>query len=238
MTTKGTNDRHARPWAINIRAQGLINGTELTANGTGVIRKPGVYQAGLNFTAIPKAFHPSAIGTFVISVCCEAQASSRNGSSNLVSMGVENYTCRRIITIGDEQLLMSGEALYKEEVLDLSVSVSGDINLPDDLCGHSAYVAYREPAGGGSTIRSVGEGSLFRASGEEIPVRVDSEYSLEPDPLPNPLRGRDYRIVTEDGELIGLTYMCKIHSISDGANTLRSVDDMAPAEFTGTFPPL
>ena len=211
------------PWPINIRAQGSLNGTTFEVNGAGVIRTLGAYEAILNFSAMPPNFHPSALGTFVVSNCCGAGASTRNGGKNMSSMGVEEYEVHRRLEVAGGQIDMRGRAFYKAEALTLDIDIEGDAQLPDDLIGHSVYMK-RVYQDGPSTLLGVGNGSLFRSDGTDVPVEINTRYDVQPSPLANPLDGEEYRIATEDGKLSGLSYHLRIHSIFDGANSLSALD--------------
>jgi len=101
--------------------------------------------------------------------------------------GTESYEARRELMFGDDKIVLVGKATYGADALELEVDISGKISLPDDLCGHSVYLTRVGPAKGGGT-RTVGEGSLFRHSGEELKVRIASKQTLKPDPLPHPIR--------------------------------------------------
>lgn len=211
------------PWPINIKARGIINGTRFNVNGAGVIRTFGVYEAILNFDKIPPHFHPSAIGTFIVSDCCGAGASMRNGGLNMSTMGVEEYDIHRKLDVAGGEINLRGKAFYTPEALVLDIDIDGDANLPDDLISHSIYIK-RVYHDGPGIILGVGNGSLFRQDGSEVPVDINTRYLVQPNPLPNPMKDCEYRIATEDGLLFGLSYHLRIHSIFDGGNTMSMLE--------------
>ncbi|MFH6955088.1 hypothetical protein ACHSBP_18480 [Pseudoalteromonas sp. XMcav1-K] len=211
------------PWPINIKAQGNINNTDIIVNGAGVIRTLGVYESILNFNKIPPKFHPSAIATFIVSNCCGAGASTRNGGKNMTSMGVIEYEVERRLELAGGLINMHGKAYYTNEALVLDIDIEGNIDLPDDLIGHSVYLKKVYPSECKSKAFGVGEGSLFRANGEDVPLTINTKYNLTPSVLPNPLEAPEYRIATEDGVLNGNSYSLRIHSIFDGINTMEGV---------------
>ncbi|MCX2829737.1 hypothetical protein RGU76_28910 [Bacillus pseudomycoides] len=214
------------PWAINAKAEGEINGVNFKMNASGYIRTNGVYEANLNFDKLPPKFHPSAISSFIVSICCGAGASMRNNGVNMSTMGIKSYTVNRKLRLLGSTIIIEGTAELTLEALVLNVKVKGNVELPDDLSGHSIYLKRIEPIDGKSKIIGVGEGSLFRTNGEEISVQIDTEYTNISPPLSNLKRAitkPEFRIATEDGELYGLTYRTRIHSIFDGINSMESV---------------
>jgi hypothetical protein len=146
-------------------------------------------------------------------------------------MGVESYKVERILTIEDGQIKMEGKARYTPEALLLDIKIHGDVNLPDDLIGHSVYMKRVEPGIEDGQLIGIGEGSLFRSSGKDIPVKIETKYIVSPSPLPNPLTRTEFRIATEDGELRGLSYKLRIHSIFDGVNSMEKVATYQPMYF-------
>jgi len=129
------------------------------------------------------------------------------------------------LSFGEGKINLAGKALYAAEALGLEVDINGQVTLPDDLCGHSVYITRVEPDGSGRT-KSIGEGSLFRASGNELKVKIKSSQVLHPTPLPHPIRATEFRIATEDGELHGNSYRLTIHSIFDAHNSMSLVEKM------------
>ena len=211
------------PWPITVKAQGVINGEELRVSGAGVVRTLGVYDAILNFDRIPSNFHPSAIASAVVSNCCGAGASARNGGKNMTSMGVQRYAVHRILGFENGNVTMRGRALYSAEALILDIDVEGTVEMPDDLIGHSIYQKKVSPSECQTKVFGVGEGSVFRSNGGELPFTINTVYEIEPSPLPNPLTQDEFRIATEDGVLNGRSYALRIHSIFDGLNTMNKV---------------
>ncbi|WP_305928048.1 hypothetical protein [Bacillus mycoides] len=216
------------PWAINAKAEGEINGVRFTMNATGFIRTYGVYEATLNFDKLPPKFHPCAISSFIVSACCGAGASMRNKGVNMTTMGIESYKVVRKLRILDSVITIEGTANFTPEALVLNVKVKGDVDLPDDLSGHSIYLKRVEPIGNNSGLIGIGEGSLFRTNGEEISLQIDTEYvNIYPElrNLKYAITKPEFRIATEDGELYGLTYRTRIHSIFDGINSMENVQN-------------
>lgn len=213
------------PWPIQIKSKGRVNGLDFTINGTGVIRTFGVYDAILNFNRLPRGFHPAALGPIVVSNCCGAGASTRNGGLNMSTMGVEEYDVHRKLDIGDGKIEMKGKALYTPEALILDIDIDGDVELPADLTGHSIYVKKVYPSSDGE-ILGVGTASLFRSDGTEVGVAINTRYRVNPSPLPRPLKNPEYRIATADAELYGLSCSIRIHSIFDGINTMSQLEPL------------
>jgi hypothetical protein len=211
------------PWPLNVSARGTVNGTEFSISGAGVIRCVGVYHAILNFSRIPPRFHPSAISMFVISTCCEAGASARNGAKNMRVRGAKLYRAQRELTFDQGKITLEGTARYTDEALLLDVEVQGKVDLPDDLCGHSVYFQRVSPASDG-TLTARGDGSLYRKSGEEIRISISARQRFEP-ALSDPLTKSEFRVATEDGVLEGRSYRTTIHSIFDGANSMSLLGD-------------
>jgi hypothetical protein len=215
--------RESYPWPLNITGKGNVNGQSFTLNGAGVIRCAGVYHAALNFSAIPAGFHPSAISMFIVSTCCDAGASERNGARNLRMRGTEGYEAHRELTFGRDKIVLDGTADYRGPALLLEVNVTGTVSLPDDLCGHAVYITRVQPQDGGR-ILALGEGSLFRKSGEEVKIGISTLQTLRPNPLPTPLRSPEFRIATESGESFGNSYHLTIHSIYDAINSMTEAE--------------
>lgn len=214
------------PWNIDISVKGNINGAPFTVKGAGVIRTYGVYDAILNFDRMPPHFHPSAIASFSVSNCCGAGASMRNGGLNMSAMGVEEYEVHRRLRLLGGEINFKGQARYTPDALVLDIAVDGDAQLPDDLIAHSTYfkrVYQTSP----DVILGVGEGSLYRADGSDLPIQIDTRYKVKPAPLPNPMKVVEYRVATEDGVLFGRSYSLRIHSVFDGANTGAKLDSLA-----------
>ncbi|MDO3401920.1 hypothetical protein QWI29_17910 [Mycolicibacterium neoaurum] len=211
------------PWPINVKSGGTINGTSFRIHGAGVIRTYGVYDAILNFDTMPAHFHPSSIGAFVVSNSCGAGASMRNGGINMSAMGVEEYEVHRVLTLGGGELHLQGQARYTPEALELDIEIEGEAEIPDDVICHSVY-SKKVFADGPGTLVGTGEGSLFRADGSDIPVGINTNYKISPNPLPNPLTNAEYRTATESGVLFGTSYHLRIHSIFDGQNTMAMLD--------------
>jgi hypothetical protein len=212
------------PWPINATAKGSINSDDFTLHGAGVIRTFGVYDAILNFSRIPRHFHPSAMGTFIVSASCGAGAASRNDGLNFSQMGVQSYQLMRKIDVAGGTITITGTAKYLAQALTLALEIEGKVDLPDDLAGHSVYLK-KVSAHSPSCIKAVGEGSLFRLNGSEVPVDVNSRYDLLPDPLPNIIANPEYRYATEDGIVTGNSYHLRIHSIFDGKNVGNALAD-------------
>jgi hypothetical protein len=210
------------PWPINIQGSGNVNGEKFSLTGTGVIVSFGVYKASLNFSSIPDGFHPSAIATFVVSTCCDAGASARNGGRNMRLRGATSYESHRELSFSEGKLILNGKAIYSDQALSLIVELTGQVNLPEDLIGHSVYVLSVRPQNDRS-LKAIGSGSLFRRSGEEIKVQIEARQTITPNPLPDPILNNEFRIATESGELHGNSYSLTLHSVFDTANSMAHV---------------
>lgn len=212
----------ATPFSIFV--EGTLNGIPLTVTGNGVIPRRGVYEAVLNFSVLPPAFHPSAISAYVVSICCYNIAEMRNGGLNISAMGAKGYSTRRVLKFGkSEQIVIEGDVSLEDIGFTFKGKISGEAKLPQDLAGNSMYIKRIDPSDGGIKLIGTGEGSLFRSNGPEVPVRIETVHTLRPKPLPNPLTFTQFRIVTESGDLIGRTYRTRIHSVVDGVNTMAKV---------------
>lgn len=212
------------PYPINLDIDGELNGVEFNIRGAGKIRTPGVYEATLNFSRIPPNIHPGVLVTYAISCSCITAASTRNGAKNMKQMGAKRYDAERIISRGEEEIVIEGVSEAREECLALDLEVSGSMDVPQDLSGHSAYYVRLEPTEDNRLV-GAGEATLYRESGENYDVDLESEYDMEPDPVPNPITEPMYRIVTEEGELSGNTYESRIHSMLDSSNPITDVDE-------------
>ncbi len=230
MTIAGKADLSEQitmPWPINVHARANINNVEFSVTGTGVLRTNGVYDVDLNFDELPPNFHPCVVATPVISTCCGAGASMRNGGINMATMGVASYRVERELTLDGGSIRITGTAKLTPHFLQLDTECSGQVRLPNDMVGHSVYITRVKPMPGEGALHEIGQGSFFRANGEEIPVKITAQYKdFEPayNSLPNPLTKPEYRFVTEDGELWGLNYRSRLHSIFDGVNSMSLID--------------
>jgi len=76
-------------------------------------------------------------------------------------------------------------------------------------------------------VVGAGEVSLFSESGRNVEGRIDSKYeAIEPETLPEPFTGPEYRVVSSDGTLEGNSYSTRIHTSLDGAKSLMELDGM------------
>lgn len=214
-------EHKAIPFSIFV--EGTLNDTPLVITGNGVIPRRGVYEALLNFSAIPPNFHPSAISTYVVSICCYGNAEMRNGALNILTMGAKGYSTRRILTFGSDKIVIEGDVSLEDSGFAFKGTISGKAKLPQDLSGTSIYIKKIDPSDRGTKLTGIGEGSLFRSKGREVTVQIETVHVLRPTSLVNPLHSTQFRIVTESGELIGQTYRTTVHSVLDGANTMAKV---------------
>jgi hypothetical protein len=139
--------------------------------------------------------------------------------------GARSYESVRELTFDNGKLTVEGKATYSEHALSLDVHISGKISLPDDLIGHSVYILSVRPQGD-NTLQAVGEGSLFRRSGEEVKVKIRSKQTILPMPLPDPIEKNEFRIATESGDMYGLSYRLTIHSVFDTANSMTQAANL------------
>lgn len=214
------------PWPVRISGHGDVNGETFDVSATGTIPKLGVYEATFEFSAIPDGLAPSPIAILGLSTSCFAQASTRHGAKNLSERGVERYDSTRVLSFGDGELTVDATSHYRPECLDIDLEVTGDVDLPADLAGHSAYFVRVEPTEDGRFV-GVGETDLHREGGGAVESRLDSEYrAFEPDPIPEPLGGPTFRVVTEDGRRDGTSYETRLHSLLDGAEPAMQLSDV------------
>lgn len=214
------------PFAIDASVSGTVNGTEIDVDGIGTITQPGVYRAELEFSEIPDGFHPSIFAAQMLSISCSRISFTRN-TPNMEERGVEKYESTRTITGEGIDLTVSGEAHYRDDSLDMDLTVSGECDLPADVVGTTSYFVKWEPTDDG--IIGTGEVSLAREGNKRIPTKMDSKYhSIEPDPLPVPFEGPQYRIVTEAGDLEGRTYESEVHSLLDTGTVFEEIDQFDP----------
>jgi hypothetical protein len=208
-------DEGPRPFFI--RVHGTLNDSPIEIEGTGVVHRQGLYDATLNFSRIPEHFHPSAVATYIVSICCNQVAAMRNDGLNIQAMGAEGYETKRVLTFQPDlgQVTIQGNVSDTERGTVFEGTIEGQANLPDDLTGSSVYVKRIEPHEDGARLLSIGEGSLFRDRHQEVTVKIESEHRLRPTPLANPLTQIQYRMVSEAGHLIGRTYHTRVHAIVD-----------------------
>lgn len=136
--------------------------------------------------------------------------------------GAQSYDSQRTISSEGTNLVLKGKANYSPEALSLQVDLTGNASFPDDLACHSVYILNVQPQADNS-LRAVGQGSLFRKSGEEIKLSIEAKQSITPSPLPDPIDKAEFRIATESGHLRGLSYTLTIHSIFDASNSMAHV---------------
>jgi len=205
------------PLQLSMTANVDINGVKFTIDGVGVVRVPGVYEATLNFSDLPSNVPPGLLATFLTSACCNGGASERMGSRNLGHTGVTAYSAERTIDIGIAgKIVMSANATLIGDKITIQANLAGSYTGDCSKSGHAIYYITAEPLENGRKIRGVGEGSLFDCDGKETKVTLDQIFSLhQPQNLPNPLTKKEFRILTEDGVLSGLSYRQRIHSICE-----------------------
>ncbi len=223
---KINRELNGAPFIVDLK--GNVNNSDMLIQGTGVVKKIGHYEALLNFSHLPKGFHPAAISTYTISICCYAAAAMRNGGLNIVSMGATGYnTVRKLDFENGGQITISGEVSIDHNNFTFSGSIEGQAELPDDLAGNSIYIKRIIPVKE-HMLHGVGEGTLFRQNGRGVKVTIDTTHTLkfQGERLPNPLKGEQFRIVSESGTLTNRTYKTNAYSILDGANTMAAVLQM------------
>lgn len=214
------------PLPFQIAVDGTINDEQLSIRGTGCVRALGIYEAVLNLSTVPPDFHPSAVATFIVSICCARAAAMRNGALNIGAMGAEGYETTRTLTFGGDEeskIVVEGDVSSADEGVTFKGSIDGEARLPAGLAGNSVYVKKLEPQNGGATVHGIGEGSLFLQDGGNIPVGIESFHRLRPDPVPNPLTGPQLRTVHESGILNGRTYTTRVHAMLDDADVVNRV---------------
>ena len=221
----GSIFRNFEPKPFRIALSGKVNGDQISVHGVGTIPRLGQYDAMLNFSSLPQDFHPSAIATYTVSICCVYNAAMRNRALNIAAMGAEGYSTRRVLPFGKEQILIEGDIHPLGGGFEFEGKISGEAKLPRDLAQNSIYIKRISPESGNRLI-GVGEGSLFRINGREFPVRIDTVHTLRPKELANRLKKPEIHIVTESKQLIGLTYKTQIHSVVDGQNTMSKMLSM------------
>lgn len=211
----------AVPFKIAIK--GTVNNTPLTIEGSGVVPCQGVYEGVLNFSTIPQHFHPSAIATYVMSICCYMHASMRNGGLNINAMGGKGYSTHRVLRFGNDKIVIKGTVMPDANGVTFKGTINGKAKLPSDLSGNSIYIKRIDSTNKGLTLIGKGEGSLFRTNGGEVKVGIETVHNITNKALRNPLKSTQFRIVTESGILNGRSYSARVHSVLDGANTMQKV---------------
>jgi hypothetical protein len=217
---KINTELNGAPFTVNLK--GNVNDSDISIQGTGIVKKIGHYEALLNFSHLPKGFHPAAISTYTISICCYGAAAMRNGGLNIVSMGANGYkTVRKLFFENGGLITISGDVTIDRNNFTFAGSIEGQADLPDDLAGNSIYIKRIVPVKE-HELHGVGEGSLFRQNGREIKVKIDTTHLLKyhGERLSNPLKNEQFRIVSESGTLLNRTYKTNAYSILDGATTL------------------
>lgn len=219
------------PIQLCMKANANINGNQFTINGVGVVRSPGVYEATLNFSDLPSNIPPGLLATFLTSACCNGGSSEREGSLNLGHTGVTSYTAHRTISLEDGgAITMTAQASLSDAQIKIEAELSGQISADCSTPSHAIYYITAEPLEAGKKIRGVGEGSIFSCGGKETKVFLDQIYSLEePQVLPNPLIKNEFRVITEDGTLSGLSYRQRIHSICEPSDVFSRILTMESA---------
>lgn len=213
------------PFTISLR--GTLNGEDVAVEGAGAVARLGLYEATLNFTTIPAGFHPSAIATFTVSICCNFQTAMNHDALNIQAMGATGYETKRVLTFGDlGEVTIEGDVDVSSGGTRFEGEITGSAELPEDLASSSIYTKRIEPHDEGATLLCCGNGALFRQSAPPVPVVVESQHRLRPGPPPNPLRANQYRISTETGTLLGRTYRTTVHAV---------VDDQDPIEAARTL---
>jgi len=210
---------------FKIELAGKVNGEQMVINGMGVVPQLGTYVAMLNFNIIPPGFHPAAIGTYSVSICCYAFAAMRNGGLNISAMGASGYSSKRVLKIGKDTIIIEGEVNLDPKGTTFLGKISGTANLPKGISGNSTYLKRITPVAPNKLI-GVGEGSLFVDGGGEVPVGIETIHTLKPGSLPKFLKQPQFRIVSESGVVIGTSYKTKVYSILDGSNTMERVSNL------------
>ena len=114
---------------------------------------------------------------------------------------------------------MTAKATLNGNKVVIHADIKGRLIAPYTPNNHAIYYITASPQNAGKAIVGVGEGSIFDGNGVETKVSLDQRFSLdEPTTIPNPLAKEEFRILTEDGVLVGLTYRQRIHSICEPDN--------------------
>ena len=156
------------PMQLSMTANAEINGESFSVTGVGVVRSPGVYEATLNFSALPKDFPPGLLATFLTSACCNSGASERAGSLNLGHTGVTKYTAQRTVTSNDGGSIdMTAKATLNGNKVVIHADIKGRLIAPYTPNNHAIYYITASPQNAGKAIVGVGEGSIFDGNGVE-----------------------------------------------------------------------
>lgn len=206
------------PFSIDVRAN--VNKTEFSIVGLGTVSVRGVYQGLLNFSELPPDFHPVVVSAYVYSICCYAEAATRNGALNMRDMEVSGYKTERKLTFPDgHSIQIVGSVERSRSGFGFKGEMNGSVSVPDDIIGHSFYTTFLQPDGAGRIVGR-GEGSCFCESGKDFPVKIETVHTFDRGKsLPEP----QFRIVTDHGALDGLSYNFTLHSVLDRVNTMSKV---------------
>jgi hypothetical protein len=206
------------PFHIDVRAN--VNKTAFTIAGSGTIPIRGVYQGSLHFSKLPPDFHPVVITAYVYSICCFYYAATRNGALNMRDLGVSGYETERNLTFpGGNSIKIVGKVESSRNAVGFKGEMHGSVSVPKDIIGHSCYLTYLRPEGGGR-ILGRGEGSCFCESGKDFPVKIETLHTFDKS---KSLAAPQYRIVTDHGILDGLSYVFTLHSVLDRVNTMSKI---------------
>lgn len=212
--------------SFQMNLDGQVNNKSFRLQGEGQVRSLGIYLADLSFSSIPAGLHPSALAIIVTSICCYLYGAPRNDGLNIKSMGATGYSTGRSLRLADAGAIdVEGDVAVRGTDVTFTGRITGEAQLPTDLSGLSMYLAKIDPVENGQRLNEVAKGTIFRKGAVGVPVDLNSFHNLTPRNLPNPLRGREYRIVTENGVLDGRVYRTNIVSILDGQNTLKALDE-------------
>ncbi|PJI54501.1 hypothetical protein CTI14_14775 [Methylobacterium radiotolerans] len=114
---------------------------------------------------------------------------------------------------------MTAQAELQGDKVNIHAEIAGELMVSYSSNSHAIYYITAEPQLDGKEIIGVGEGSLFDGDGVETKVSLKQKFSLdEPKEIPQPLAKQEFRILTEDGILVGLTYRQRIHSVCEPDN--------------------
>lgn len=219
--------RDFKPLSFFLHVDGDLNNQKIEINGLGYVAKPGEYRGALNFNKSIPDFHPSAVVTFLMSICCYAEPQGQNGAYGIRRMGGVGYDTKRTIEFEkDEKIEITGSVKLIDNQMTFTGYLQGQFTQGKDLSGNSIYIKKITPNEDGHILKGVGEGSLFRNHGNELKAKITTEHVITPNKLENPINFNMFRIVSESGYLIGNTYSTQVHSILDKQNTMSKVWEM------------
>lgn len=212
---------------FEIGLTGTVNNQKIEIKGKGEIIQRGLYKAELEFNTLPQGFHPAAIATYTVSICCYAHAATCNGALNIYDMGADGYHTTRILKFADAgKIIIDGDVKnIDKKNATFKGSIQGNVSLPNDLSCHAMYVKKIEPHKNGIELLGAGTGTLFRNGNERTLItNIQTLHRLTPEKINKPLQYPEYRMVFESGELKGNIYKTVVHSILDTENLFLIAD--------------